>query len=409
MNLSARVAQRYLTLGGFSRRALILPPRRILVFLKALEKDTKKGLIQLMALATELAEKANWQSLKEEVLAKVGLPTWSKIREALNRHQNDLDSAFHYLNQLAPKNPHMLDRFARPLVEAVANVLDKDQYKYGATLRGLGTALTNLDRFAWNEMDEVGLMPEPLKILEEFAEETRKLVMFLDGKLAQLEAFETGDAKPGKVETLYHASVKAREIYQRGFSAEMPKDQIGLGGSQSLKSGGNGISFTYDLKAALDIARSFKEAALIATGQIKASQILDWGLREGNIEEFLLWLGSQAKKQYQDLTHNGRRWVLTVKAIGHASEERDIDEVLSDPIDVFNVYDAFLYVQTSRLNPVHMNRHKLIAYLKDADPKDIGVVSVEVDMEYPGISLHGGEREYRVPPAAIRQVLKFYS
>lgn len=384
-----------------------MPPRNLVPFVRVLQKDVTSSLNELELLTEVIRKTTQWQDLTA-ALKEAGLPFFGTIKDGIKRDSNALIWAFESFERNAPQTAiRITDKVAQPLIEAIKDAVD-GRPNEGLSLRALGHGLDGLDRFAWDDDEEEGLRSETLIPLKTLGERIRRLVAVLDRKASQLEVFSTGDAKPEKIETLYHASVKAREIHQRGFQAELPKDQLGLGGAQRNTSGAVATSFTYDLRAALDIARSFKEAAMIATGEIKASDVLDWGLRDDHLKEFLLHLHTKAKKQYQDITHNGRRWVLTINQPGRQPVEEDIDIALEDPVDVFNVYDAYLYTQTSRLNPVHSNRHKLLEYLKSADPRDIGVVSAKVDMSYPGISSHGGEREFRVPPAAIIEVLKFY-
>lgn len=412
MNLAIRVARRYLERRAHSRRALIVPPRRLPLFVKNFEKEVAQRFERvkqaLTALDSDAKKNDQWNELSK-ILKSLKLLFLSRIESGMRQHTTDIDFAFHNFTRSVPSSSlRITDPIAKPLIEVLERALDKEGSYAGFTLREVANNLVHLERFTWNEMDEEGLKPDVLSALETVGDEVQSLVRLIDAKLIPLRAFTTGDVKPEATETLYHASVKARSIYQQGFQVEMPKDQIGLGGSQEAKNGIKGISFTYDLRAALDIARSFKEAAMIATGQIKASQVLDWGLREGDMETFMIHLNAKTKRQFRGLVHNGSKWILSVRHIGSPDIEMNIDEAMNEPIDVFNIYDPFLYTQKSRVNPIHMNRYELLKFLKDADPKDIGVIAVEVDMSHPGVGSFSGEREFRVPPPAIRRVLKFY-
>ena len=124
-----------------------------------------------------------------------------------------------------------------------------------------------------------------------------------------------------------------------------------------------------------------------------------------------MWLKIKLGDSYDKpkVEHDGNRWVVKKLDRDGKTEEVSIDEALSRPIDVFNVYDAFLFSHPTRMNPVHMNRARLLEYLKDADPKDIGVVAADVDMTHPGVMSAPGEREFRVPPVAVVKVTKFFS
>lgn len=411
-SIARRVASRYL-------QALILPPRQLVSFMAKFEKALMVALDDTDKSAGDLAQEASEKDQAYEVktiLKSLDLPMLTSIQSALKGHLKDLDFSFDTFRRMAPKNPRITDSVASNVVAQIKQTFDESTSR-GMSIRALAEALdpSKVKRaledndLAWSEKYEEGLRPEIVAKLHQLGETAKACVTLVDSTLPRIEAFSTGDVKPEKMETLYHASVKARDIYSHGFQAEMPKDQLGLGGSQEGSNGVKGISFTYDLKAALDIARSFKEAAMIATGEIKASDILDWGAHDIDLQEFLMWIKIKVDKRAWDFTHDGHRWILKVRELGGETVEKDIDEVLDKPMDVFNVYDAFLFAHPSRLNPVHMNRFALLTYLKDADPKDIGVVSAEVDMTHPGIAAKGGEREFRVPPAAVLKVTRFYS
>lgn len=120
------------------------------------------------------------------------------------------------------------------------------------------------------------------------------LVDTLRKRIAREKDLHTKSQLPkdyGRVETLYHASVNARVLYKSGFS-DKPGD-TGLGGSDKLRDNRrSGISFTEDEYVAKEIARVFKELALIARGQVKLRHILGWisklpSAKQGRIKDFL--------------------------------------------------------------------------------------------------------------------------
>jgi len=415
--ISLRVAARYV-------RALVLPPRQILSFIgkfagafREAQDDLARSIRELEYTAKKSPDASLCKSLLEELGANpIGGSWWRETSELLRLVSWALGDFDAYVKRDKVTKLRNMDTRPGKVVDALEKVLKPDsllQKSKRLLDPGVVARVRESASYEWSEKYEEGVPPAFVEALGVVHGEIDKLLSLVETTHRRLAAFVTGDVQPEKIEVLYHASVKARDIYQNGFSSEVPKDQLGLGGSQSTKGQGSGISFTYDLKAALDIARSFKEAAMIAVGDIKASTILDWGLRETELEEFLLHLKVKAEKkgfgERVKIDREGGRWIIKQDDEEGRMIEKGIDQIFKTPIDVFNVYDAYLWAHPTRLNPVHMNRYKLIAYLKDADPKDIGVVSAEVDMTNPDISSHGGEREFRVPPAAVIKVTKFYS
>lgn len=230
--------------------------------------------------------------------------------------------------------------------------------------------------------------------------------------------------KHEKVETLYHASIKARELYERGFSQSRPEGSgLGLGGSVEDKAGNEAVSFTYDLKYAAEIARWFKEMAMVAHGQIKASQILSWADHEGVADETLehfasLWGATNdvtsTIKGIHSLTRRGGKWFVILETFDRTRNENvespgDIDTIIRDKRRLFGLYESFMYANKHRENVASMNTGDLLERLEreNVSPRDIGVVFAEVDMTDPDITHLPAERELRVPPRAIRKVLKF--
>lgn len=404
--LARRVASRFV-------QGITMPPRQLPAFVSKVEKEFAQYAARIKAAKENLdrVAKVGDSSYFGELKKKLGLSFsyWKPAEQFISL----TDDRFYYfregLRQDKLTNPRITDSIATLLVNGLKEAMTSDFKNLVESLspERVERVLEENEDLRWNEKYEEGLHPDIVTALRVLYGEMNGLLKMLEAALVRLEAFATGDVKPGNIETLYHASLKAREIHQNGFKAEMPKDQLGLGGSQEGRGGEKGISFTYDLKAALEIARSFKEVAMIATGQVSASDVLSWVEHDGDIEKFMNWLPGKLDRDVS-VKHDGHRWVVTESTYETGPVEKDIDEVFNTPAKVFQVYDAFLFGHHSRLNPVHLNRHALLTYLKDADPKDIGVVAAEVDMTHPGVDAKTGEREFRVPPAAVIKITRFY-
>ena len=199
-------------------------------------------------------------------------------------------------------------------------------------------------------------------------------------KSAALQRYNDPEWKPEseKVETLYHASVDAKRIFQRGaFDPKMPEPK-GLGGSTHDKQHNPAISFTSDLYVAKEIARALKEAIMLARGEVTAADILDWSRRHGIID---------------DVERN------------FASNYGPLDP--KKPAHVFDLYRIYLTFHKTRYNPVFfVDSAKMMQNFKRLKVSDVGVLKCKVDMSDPAISYHPAEHEYRIQPASVVSIDK---
>ena len=181
-----------------------------------------------------------------------------------------------------------------------------------------------------------------------------------------------------KVETLYHASVDAKRIYQRGaFDPKIPEGK-GLGGATNDKKNNPAISFTSDLYVAKEIARTLKEAIMIARREVSAADILDWSQRHGVIDD--------VKRTFES----------TYGLIDSKKTEH-----------VMQLFRLYLTFHKTRYNPVFFgDMDRLMREFKKLKTSDVGVLKCQVDMTDPAISYHPAEHEYRVQPASVVSVDK---
>lgn len=244
----------------------------------------------------------------------------------------------------------------------------------------------------------------------------------LGRKLQQKINFERGEVpQHEKVEKLYHASVDARSLYNNGFSLTRPAGGLGLGGSVADKAGNDAVSFTYDLKYALEISRWFKEMAHAARGDLKASTILRMSEREGVAEQTLRYfdgttqVGDPFTGGRTEIRVEGGKWKVVQSTFDRATnqvveEPGDLNEIFKTTHDVYGLYRAFVLTDRShRDNPVAMATDRVLDRMQSEgiNPRDIGVIVAEVDMTDPDIKHIPAEREFRVPPKAIKRVVRF--
>ena len=179
-----------------------------------------------------------------------------------------------------------------------------------------------------------------------------------------------------KTEVLYHATAFATEILRDGFSVEAPQGRTGVGnyGSQGT------ISFTHDLYIAKEIARCLKEVCMIANGQVKLPQVLDW-----------------IKRENPDIDLNN---LMREEGVSVRNKEGPI---VVPPDRVVRMYNRFLWSTKMRSNPVFASYKNLITNLTGRNPQDIGVLACKVDMSQMEDYIPA-EREVRVPASAVLSV-----
>lgn len=281
-------------------------------------------------------------------------------------------------------------------------VRENDRRMLGYLVDSLGYAVDGLERMlAGTETFErdvetewwVENAPDVNKVpalMGEIEEGLSKTLSWVKEGQKRLKAWEDEKRRRDKeppphadVEKLYHASVDAKELSRSGFQKEIP-EAGGLGGSQATKGGFDkrGVSFTSDFYVAKEIARSLKEASLIARGKVKGTDVYEWARSAG------------VKEKVREIFQHER---------GYATPK--------DSADVMHLYNVYLNVagwEGKRYNPLYVvNFKKFMASMKKVNPNDIGVIVASVDMTNPEITYFSGMHEYRVPVDAILSIDKF--
>lgn len=205
------------------------------------------------------------------------------------------------------------------------------------------------------------------------------VVIVLDDMATSLANTETARShhdkqpKSESIETLYHATANIDRILANGFTSDPVKTE-GLGGSTSLKAGGNGVSFTSDLYVAKEIARCFKELIMIATGELTGPQLLNW-----------------MDDELKNLVLRGSREIHGTKSI-------------DTPEDVVNIYKVYL-AHSKRYDPLFMpNAQNLVSIFGSRQKENVGIIQAQIDMNNPNITYFSGMHEYRVPPEAVLSI-----
>lgn len=181
----------------------------------------------------------------------------------------------------------------------------------------------------------------------------------------------------GEVETLYHATAFVKEILRDGFSAEKPKERVGVGnfGHQEV------ISFSHDLEISRNIMRAFKELWMIAHHQLTGPQILSWARAEG-IEDGIKqsWGGIEGNRPLPV----GRN---------------------ANPHEVAKLYRYWLSHSKLRDDPMLIYPWEIVDMLKNRQLSDIGVLACQVRLEQTD-EYRFAEAEFRLPADRVLSVIK---
>jgi hypothetical protein len=233
--------------------------------------------------------------------------------------------------------------------------------------------------------DEFEEYPEELKAMDDFyatmkdiqsmlapakrvADSVPKYQVVLDkrGAFFNSRAYRPTDMQD--VDTMWHATVHADAIVRDGFQAETPQGRQGVGsyGNQG------GISATYDQKIAIDIMRALREFAMIANGDITVRQMLSWFQSEG----------------------------IDLERVKSMMDGRPFEETLESKTKMFNVY---LWLTGLRSNPVFANVDELTPKLVGVNPKDIGILELQVDTTQQ-MESKPAEAEFVISPSAVLSV-----
>lgn len=412
---ATRVAARHL--------ALVVPPRRerevamYRAFLKGLRKPISRFDQASKILDNESVVELLWGAGMESVQPPLWKP--SKVVDGVESSLGDLRDV-----PLAEMTRESYDELlkTRNYVRWQLEDAVRDSSRWSRWLDELDEAVNSRDfksDLAYTEDvtdRDVGAIRETVSAGREILDAIQMLLK----RMARIGESSGSDAIPataevGRTETLYHASVKARQLAQSGFSLTMPKDtsSAGLGGSQSAGGGKKGISFTEDEYVAKEIARVFREVAMVARGDVTPSDIADWARRQGKLDKVVEWFN-------RNYLPSGLRYkyVITGDPKGLHVTEFDpkldtqvpvpYNRVFSGPEEAMGLYLSYL-LHSGRYDPKFfgIGPKSLVQNFSRLNPRDIGYVKATVDMTNPFITYGGGEREYRVPPDAVVSVDRF--
>ena len=363
----------------FGKSAITHPPRKLISFIGMVIRKYEAHMGRIVSALKDI-EGMSLGEDRDDILQSFDIDNERWLLQTSQKHLKDNLTHWRELQELAPEEP----RFRGYL-----------QDSWGYALEDMENLSRSVERFTvdadevryWVEQGhrDVAKIPKLVQGLQEDAASVVRWLKEGQKRLKALKDFGTGQ-KPSSadVEKLFHASVNAKGIARAGFSREVP-EAGGLGGSQTTKGGfsSKGVSFTSDIYVAKEIARSLREASLIAHGKVKGADIFEWADRAG--------VGAKVRKNFQD-EHQGRAAPKT-------------------PGEIMATYAAYLHFagwEGKRYNPLYVvNFAKFMQSMKRINPEGIGIVVAHVDMNNPDIAYFPSMHEYRVPVDAIVSVDQF--
>lgn len=178
------------------------------------------------------------------------------------------------------------------------------------------------------------------------------------------------------IETLYHASLNAGDLYQQGFDSHGKSSGLG-GQSEGM------ISFTHDFRIAQSIMRVFKVIKMIHDGDIGTNQVLSWIKKDPSVSTFEEFVDDGELKGF------------------------DFD----DSYFTFKLFNKYLWMnKTLAENPVLTQTSRgWFNSFANVDANSIGIIVADVNVKHPKTLYLAGEKEFRVVPEAVVKINKFIS
>lgn len=234
----------------------------------------------------------------------------------------------------------------------------------------------NLGLELQNIVDEIEQQTEQIKV---YVDKTQTLTSWNYGEYNKGRDFRPEDLEP--VEIAYHASLKAKELYENGFQEEYSGGSLGLGGS-SYK---GDVSFSLSLDICKTIASTLKEMWMIAHDKWK---------RESVIEYVRRYTGSE--KRFKDAVDS---YLIRKSSSKFPPNNKE------DLIEFYLTSLWFIESPVSK-NPVFMNTYgsEWVEKLQNVEYDDIGIIKAKIKTENASEFLVA-EREIRIPPKDVLEII----
>jgi hypothetical protein len=303
----------------------------------------------------------------------------------------ELDSAEELLKWIwDPEEPrHKRTNFFSYFLRYAETIKEKliESYGYKNIKEGLQNHEDRIDdlveMYKEENFDPQKIILNWMKVIE-LTENLKKEISYRNAKLSELfrrlRATREKELVPQteNVETLFHVSVNAQQIYETGFNPEGPKSDEGLGGAKGDKSNKPSISFTSNFYVAKEINRCLKEAIMISKGELKLKDIVQMA------DEHDIDLPKVMGAEWKEL--QGKK----------------------ESVSTFEAYRQFLQYSESlgkRYNPLFFgNVEQFVEMFATKNVDNVGILVCKVDMTNKDIDYLNSMFEYRVPPSAVIEI-----
>lgn len=199
------------------------------------------------------------------------------------------------------------------------------------------------------------------------------------GEYRDSRKFRPEDLQP--IEIAYHASIRAKELFQNGFQEKYSGPELGLGGSSYE----GHVSFSLSLDICKTIASTLKEMWMIVHGKWSRESVIDY------------------VKKYTETPENFKSAVDSY--LRKKSTSKFPPDNKADLIEFYLTSLWFIKSPVSK-NPVFMNTNgkEWIKKLENVDYNDIGIIKAKIKTENASEFLVA-EREIRIPPKDVVEMI----
>lgn len=388
-------------LKHFIFEEVVIAPRNMRIFLSSLEKSTEKTYQTLEALQQKMEllvttedENGNEESDHKRELTDI---IWDNAGSDISYDRikyfvattgkllSKFKDVLNYVIQATIETDRLSALFSfnnstiQILIEDMEQLIE--QYSRGILELELGSESKNYYR-SYSVYDSwLKLAKEQAKIIQGFFDSIKLVSKKIKRKEESLSG--TDDKLKHKfdsnTQTMYHATANATTLMKSGFKTNINQEVEGLGGQNTDSAGQAAISFTVDLYVAKEVARTLKEAIMIAKGQVTGEDVLSLAAHEGIEKEII-----------------------------QGSFVRTAQEIIDGAPDVvFEAFKAYLATSRKRYDPVYIgSSKKLMGLMRTKNEEDVGVLVCTVDVTNQNIKYLHSMEEYRVPPSAVVSIDK---
>lgn len=388
-------------LTHFIFEEIVIAPRNMKIFLSSLQQTTEKTFISLEGLRKKMesllttedengADEADhrrelndiiWDSAQSEISFDKINYFLKRTADILSKLKTDMDYVIK--GTFETDRMSILFSFNNSTLQIMLEDLEQIIETYSSEIQELELDINTKDYYrsfavysSW-----LGLVKLYAKNVEEYF----RFIKSVSKKIKRKEDSLSGtDNKlkhkfEGNTQKMYHATANATTLFKTGFKSNINQEVEGLGGQNTDSAGLPAISFTVDLYVAKEIARTLKEAIMIAKGQLTGEDLLSLAAYEGIEKEIILGT-----------------YVRTAKEIIEGTPEL-----------VFEAFKVYLATSRKRYDPVYIgSSKKLMELMKTKNEEDVGILVCTVDITNKDIKYLHSMEEYRVPPSAVMSIDK---